>query len=83
MACLLAQHGQISIRKTVESAIATAFEVVSLAKIYISTCALGDLPVLPTSEMHRVLEQTKPMSYVRGPEAEDASDVAMPRFYDK
>ena len=33
MACLLAQHGQISIGKTVESALATAVEVDLLEKI--------------------------------------------------
>ena len=32
MACLLAQHGQISIGKTVEGALAMAFEVEALEK---------------------------------------------------
>ena len=83
MACLLAQHGQISIGKTVEDALAMALEVESLAKIYISAYAFGEPPVLPSSEMDRVLEQMKRMSYGKGPEAEDASDVATPRNNDK
>ena len=83
MACLLAQHGQISIGKTVEDALAMALEVESLAKIYISAYAFGEPPVLPSSEMDRVLEQMKRMSYGKGPEAEDASDVATVRNNDK
>ena len=79
MACLLAQHGQISIGKTLEGALAMALEVESLAKIYISACALGEPPVLTNSEMDRVLEQMKRMRYGKGPEDEDALDVATPR----
>ena len=83
MACLLAQHGQISIGKTVEDALAMALEVEALAKIYIRACVLGEPPVLTSSEMDQVLEQMKRMSYGKGPEAEDASDVATPRNNDK
>lgn len=78
MACLLAQHGQISLGKNVEGALAMAIEVESLAKIYINACALGEPPVLSDNEMDRVLEQMKRMSYGRGPEADDAVDIAKP-----
>ena len=80
MACLLAQHGQISLGKNVDGALAMAIEVESLAKIYINACALGEPPVLSDNEMDRVLEQMKRMSYGRGPEADDALDIAKPRL---
>ena len=80
MACLLAQHGQISLGKNVDGALAMAVEVESLAKIYINACALGEPPVLSDNEMDRVLEQMKRMSYGRGPEADDALDIAKPRL---
>jgi L-fuculose-phosphate aldolase len=79
MACLLAQHGQISLGKSVDGALAMAIEVESLAKIYINACALGEPPVLSDSEMDRVLEQMKRMSYGKSPEADDALDVARAR----
>ncbi|WP_340254659.1 class II aldolase/adducin family protein [Roseobacter sp. HKCC-CH-9208] len=79
MACLLAQHGQISLGKNVDGALAMAIEVESLAKIYINACALGEPPVLSDNEMDRVLKQMKRMSYGRGPEADDALDIAKPR----
>ena len=80
MACLLAQHGQISLGKNVDGALAMAIEVESLAKIYINACALGEPPVLSDNEMDRVLEQMKRMSYGRGPEADGAVDIAKPRL---
>ena len=80
MACLLAQHGQISLGKNVDGALAMAIEVESLAKIYINACALGEPPVLSDSEMDRVLEQMKRMSYGKSPEADDAGDTAKPRL---
>ena len=80
MACLLAQHGQISLGKNVDGALAMAIEVESLAKIYINACVLGEPPVLPDSEMDRVLEQMKRMSYGKSPEADDAGDIAKPRL---
>lgn len=79
MACLLAQHGQISLGKNVDGALAMAIEVESLAKIYINACALGEPPVLSDNEMDRVLEQMKRMSYGKSPEADDALDVARAR----
>ena len=79
MACLLAQHGQISLGKNVDGALAMAVEVESLAKIYINACALGEPPVLSDNEMDRVLEQMKRMSYGRGPEPDDTLDVARAR----
>ena len=80
MACLLAQHGQISLGKNVDGALAMAVEVESLAKVYINACALGEPPVLSDSEMDRVLEQMKRMSYGKSPEADDAGDIAKPRL---
>ena len=80
MAGLLAQHGQISLGKNVDGALAMAIGVESLAKIYINACALGEPPVLSDNEMDRVLEQMKRMSYGRGPEADGAVDIAKPRL---
>ncbi|MFM7334169.1 MAG: class II aldolase/adducin family protein [Tabrizicola sp.] len=78
-ACLLGQHGQISLGTSLEAALWMAVEVETLARMYIQACALGEPPVLSDEEMERVIAQMTRMSYGLGPEAEGSNDVARPR----
>ncbi len=79
LACLLGQHGQISLGKSLEAALWLAIEVETLSRMYVQALALGEPPVLPDDEMERVIAQMKRMSYGFGPEAEGSNDVARPR----
>jgi L-fuculose-phosphate aldolase len=79
LACLLGQHGQISLGKTLEQALWLAIEVETLSRIYVQALTLGEPPILPDEEMERVIAQMKRMSYGFGPEAEGSNDVARPR----
>jgi L-fuculose-phosphate aldolase len=79
MACLLGQHGQIALGKTMEKAFWLATEVETLARMYVTALPLGEPPVLEDAEMARVIAQMERMSYGMGPEAEGSADVARPR----
>jgi L-fuculose-phosphate aldolase len=79
LACLLGQHGQISLGKNLEAALWLAIEVETLARLYVQALSLGDPPVLPDEEMDRVIEQMRKMSYGQAPDAEGINDVARPR----
>lgn len=78
-ACLLGQHGQIALGKTLDAALWLATEVETLARIYLLALGLGKPPVLPDDEMDRVIEQMRRMSYGLGPEGEGVGDIARPR----
>lgn len=79
LACLLGQHGQISLGKSLEHALWMAIEIETLSRIYVQALTLGEPPVLSAEEMERVSAQMKRMSYGFGPEAEGSSDIARPR----
>lgn len=79
LACLLGQHGQISLGKTLESALWMATEIETISRLYVQALTLGKPPVLSDEEMDRVIGQMKRMSYGLGPEPEGANDVARPR----
>ncbi|AUH34360.1 class II aldolase/adducin family protein [Paracoccus tegillarcae] len=79
LACLLGQHGQISLGRTLDQALWLAIEVETLSRLYVQALPLGDPPVLPDEEMARVIEQMKRMSYGQGPEPEGSNDIARPR----
>lgn len=79
LACLLGQHGQISLGKDLEQALWLAIEVETLSRMYVQVLTLGEPPILSDDEMARVLGQMKRMSYGLGPEAEGSNDVARPR----
>ncbi|MCB1501139.1 MAG: class II aldolase/adducin family protein [Bauldia sp.] len=79
LACLLGQHGQISLGKTLEASLWLATEVETLARLYVQALPLGDLPILSDEEMARVIEQMRKMSYGQAPDAEGINDVARPR----
>ncbi|PWE54201.1 class II aldolase [Metarhizobium album] len=78
-ACLLGQHGQISLGKTLERALWLACEVETLSRMYLQALTLGEPPVLPDDEMERVIEQMRRMSYGRAPDRDEVTDVARPR----
>jgi L-fuculose-phosphate aldolase len=79
LACLLGQHGQISLGKTLESALWLAIEIETLSRMYVQALTLGEPPILPDDEMQRVIEQMRKMSYGRAPDADHVNDVARPR----
>jgi L-fuculose-phosphate aldolase len=78
-ACLLGQHGQISLGENLEAALWLAIEVETLSRVYVQALTLGEPPVLPDDEMARVLGQMRRMSYGLAPDADEAADVARPR----
>jgi L-fuculose-phosphate aldolase len=79
LACLLGQHGQISLGKNLEASLWLATEVETLARLYVQALPLGDPPILSDEEMARVIEQMRKMSYGQAPDAEGINDVARPR----
>ena len=78
-ACLLGQHGQISLGKNMEAALWLAIEVETLSHMYVHALMLGEPPILPDEEMTRVIEQMKRMSYGLAPDAQGVNDSARPR----
>lgn len=67
-ACLLGQHGQISLGDTLAGALSLAIEVETLARIYVQALVLGEPPVLDDAEMARVSERMRRMGYGLPPE---------------
>ncbi|WP_237154173.1 class II aldolase/adducin family protein [Oryzibacter oryziterrae] len=59
MACLLGNHGVITLGKTTESAFKVLEEVENLARIYIGTRALGGGVLLTETQMDVVLQRFK------------------------
>ncbi len=78
-ACLLGQHGQISLGKTLGGALALAVEVETLSRLYVQARALGEPPVLPEEEMTRVIQQMRNMSYGHAPDLEGTNDTPRSR----
>lgn len=78
MACLLGQHGQISLGKTMDAALSLAVEIETLSRLYVQALPLGDPPILSNEEMDRVIEQMRRMSYGLAPQEGD-NDAARPR----
>lgn len=70
-ACLLGQHGQISLGKTLEEALWLAIEVETLSRLYVLALTLGDPPILSDEEMGRVIEQMRRMSYGMAPDLDE------------
>lgn len=78
-ACLLGQHGQIALGKTLAQAFSNAVEVETLSRLYIQALVLGEPPVLPDDEMERVIRQMKNMSYGLAPDLDGVNDTARKR----
>jgi L-fuculose-phosphate aldolase len=62
-ACLLGQHGQISLGTSLESALWLAIEVETLAHMYLSASSLGEPPVLSDEEIERVMKKMEELRY--------------------
>jgi len=79
LACLLGQHGQISLGKSLEHALWLAIEVETLSRPYVQALTIGDPPILSDEEMGRVIQQMRQMSYGQAPDIEGINDTARPR----
>ncbi|KQT52658.1 fuculose phosphate aldolase [Aureimonas sp. Leaf454] len=80
LACLLGQHGQISLGRTLSGALGLAIEVETLSRMYVQALTLGEPPILPEDEMQRVIQQMKNMSYGQAPDLDGVNDVARPKI---
>lgn len=69
-ACLLANHGQIAIGRTLADAVRLAVEVESLAEQFLKALQVGEPVILDEAEMTRVLEKFR--TYGAAIEVEDA-----------
>jgi L-fuculose-phosphate aldolase len=79
LACLLGQHGQISLGADLEKALWLAIEVETLSRLYVQALTLGDPPILSDAEMERVIRQMRQMSYGQAPDLDGVNDVPRPR----
>ena len=79
LGCLLGQHGQIALGKTMGQALALAVELEALSRLYVQALTLGEPPILDDAEMGRVIDQMRRMSYGQAPDLEGVNDVARPR----
>jgi len=62
-ACLLGQHGQISLGTSLESALWLAIEVETLAHMYLAASSLGEPPTLSDEEIGRVMKKMDELRY--------------------
>ncbi len=79
LACLLGQHGQISLGRDLEHALWLGIEVETISRLYVQALTLGDPPILSDEEMDRVIRQMRQMSYGQAPDIEGINDTARPR----
>lgn len=79
LACLLGQHGQISLGSSPTTALALAVEVETLSRLYVQALPLGEPPILTDEEMARVIRQMTNMSYGKMPDLEGVNDMARRR----
>ena len=79
LGCLLGQHGQISLGRTLGQALANAVELETLSRLYVQALTLGEPPVLDDDEMKRVIRQMKNMSYGKAPDLDGVNDSARKR----
>ena len=79
LACLLGQHGQISLGRDLEHALWLGIEVETISRLYVQALTLGDPPVLSEEEMARVIQQMRQMSYGQAPDLAGVNDTARPR----
>ena len=63
LACLLAQHGQVSLGATLDQALQLAIEVETLAHMYLQTLVLGEPPLLSAEQMEQVRHQFRTLLY--------------------
>ena len=62
-ACLLAQHGQVSVGASLDQALRLAIEVETLARMYLQALQLGEPPLLSPEQMADVHRQFRHLLY--------------------
>ena len=62
-ACLLAQHGQVTLGRDLEQALRLAIEVETLARMYLQALQLGEPPLLSPEQMAAVHHQFRTLLY--------------------
>ncbi|ODN68822.1 class II aldolase/adducin family protein [Methylobrevis pamukkalensis] len=73
LACLLGQHGQIALGRSLDHALWIAGEVETLARLYLQALVIGPPPVLPDAEIDRVIERIRRMSYGAAPDDDETA----------
>ncbi len=63
LACLLAQHGQVALGRSLEQALRIAIEVETLAQMYLQALQLGEPPPLSEEQMAAVHHQFRTLLY--------------------
>jgi L-fuculose-phosphate aldolase len=66
-ACLLAHHGQVTLGRDLDQAVALALEVETLAHMYLEASRLGEPPLLDAAEMERVAARMADLHYGAAP----------------
>ena len=62
-ACLLAQHGQVTVGSSLDQALRIAIEVETLAQMYLQALQLGEPPLLSGEQMAAVHHQFRTLLY--------------------
>jgi len=62
-ACLLAQHGQVTVGSSLDQALRIAIEVETLAQMYLQALQLGEPPLLSAEQMAAVHHQFRTLLY--------------------
>jgi len=68
LACLLAQHGQVTLGSSLDQALRIAIEVETLAQMYLQALQLGEPPRLSPEQMAAVHHQFRTLLYGAAPE---------------
>lgn len=63
LACLLAQHGQVAVGRSLDQALRIAIEVETLARMYLQALQLGEPPRLSREQMAAVHHQFRTLLY--------------------
>ena len=74
LACLLAQHGQVTVGSSLDQALRIAIEVETLARMFLHALQLGEPPLLSPEQMAAVHHQFRTLLYgaAPGPAAPEA-----------
>ena len=68
LACLLAQHGQVTVGSSLDQALRIAIEVETLARMYLQALQLGEPPLLSPEQMAAVHQQFRTLLYGAAPD---------------
>jgi L-fuculose-phosphate aldolase len=68
LACLLAQHGQVTVGSSLDQALRIAIEVETLARMYLQALQLGEPPLLSPEQMAAVHHQFRTLLYGAAPD---------------